>query len=223
VELIKLRVDFKNKLPPQTWPEDVRRVALGIVEDAHPAYEVVCNHKMIYPRLHFCRPGPSSFYFQGIGQRGKKAIIALMEAFATKPVFLDGHELTFDDLSLATAEKSVGPVAGLLGYEVKSPLLLWEKFHLNEERTGDLVRDAEDALKRHFLWLQKQFDVDVPDLFIKVQNPKEVKKSLKKNMVRYPAIGRATILTNMNLPPAIGHGVGLGWGSIRQLPLEKIF
>ncbi|MBU1248819.1 MAG: hypothetical protein KKB70_08975 [Proteobacteria bacterium] len=216
LETVRLRVQFKDALPKGTWPEHVRKVALGILDDQHPTWPVVCNHRMIYPRLHYNTPDQNSFYFTGLGTEGKDAVLALAEAFQRSSVVLAGKPMPLKAVDMRYGECTLKPTTGLQRFTLRTPIHMFEHHNRFRERTGDVARDYQVAFKRHFGWLFQQFDLDLKaEPVVEVRDIKEAPLQKKSGWSKWPALVRATIITNLSLPPAIGHGVGLGWGQLQ--------
>ena len=224
MQCTRLRVTFREKLPQGTLPQHVRKVCLGIVEDTHPAWDTVCNHRLIYPRLHFNLPGKDSFFFTGIGDRGSLAVAALMEAFQSRPVVLGNQPLTLADMGMRRQDIELRTISGLIAYTLRTPMHMFLHGRRIAERTGDLAKDYQDALKRHFGWLFGQFGLTPGVPFrVYVQDVHENFLRVKEGLKLCPAMARGRIVTNVALPPAVGHGVGLGWGCLRKLDNKQAY
>jgi hypothetical protein len=216
LETLRLHVQFRERLPQGTWPEHVRRLCLGIMDDGHPAWPTVCNHRMIYPRLHFNVPGPDGFYFTGLGPQGKDAILALVEAFQRSTLVLGTQRLTLAGISMLPGTFELKVTRGLQRFSLRSPIHMFDHHNRFRERTGDLAKDYQFAFRRHFRWLFGQFGLELGgEPVVEVRDIEERPRRLKRERSLWPALVRASIVTNLSLPPAIGHGVGLGWGQLK--------
>jgi len=215
----RLKVRFRESLPPRTLPKHVRKLCLGIVENTHPAWNVVCNRELIYPRLHYRLPGRDAFYFLGVGKRGSQAITALIEAFQnTETLVLGNQRLTLRGVEMEPMKFDLQVSSRLFSYVLRSPMHLFSQAQRFKERTGDLVRDYETAFTRHLAWLFQQFGVEPQGNFrVHFRDILENNLPLMPERIPSPAMVKGRIITNVALPPAVGHGTGLGWGNITRV------
>ena len=217
----RLRIRLEKKPQTQIFPQDVRSICMGIVHDSAPGYPYIANHKHIYPRVHYHLPTGKELSLLGVGDEGLAALNDISGAvLRAETIRIFGEEIPVHGVSMDPFRFRFGQSRKLQHYRSYTPVHFFEKYQYYMERTDDPVTDYTERMKKHFCWLARQLGTEEPDeIKVFLDEVRETDKKIKREAVAYPALDKGVrIYTNMFLPPAIGHSVGLGWGRIEMTP-----
>jgi hypothetical protein len=226
IEVTRLDLRFDGPVPWGMRPQDVRRIVMGLVDDRVPEWEVIANHRLVYPRLHYRLPRGDGFCLLGVEDAGRMAVLRVAEAMerAKEVVMGDGTRLALVKAKVDGWKAPFGRTAGLKFYDIASPLHFFSKGECLWARGEDVHASYASAMERHVRWLCRQFDEPEPDrLRVVFDGIEERSCSIKREMVSRRAASRGRMMIDFALPPAVGHGVGLGWGVVRGRDIEKMF
>jgi hypothetical protein len=196
------------------FPQDIRKLAMGLFDDQHPLFEHVGNHVHRYPKIHYRPVIKNRISLYGIGSEGQNVLYMLSQQFEKSPISMSGKKLTVKDIDLKFADFKFGFSESFISWQVKNSLIFFEKYKLFQERSRDLKKAYSEIFKHHIEWLCRNFDYNF-DQKIKLVLPDNINEHpcrIKREAGIYPGAKQIGFYANFYLPPAVGHGAGLGWG-----------